>query len=69
MKNIAKLLDFKKLGLEVSNSSTIVPLKSCAGIYFYVNEEYKKLSSSCKSCLGSQVNCSLCQETRVNGNV
>lgn len=57
---VAALLDFDYLGIEVRNRSTMLPLKSCAGLYFQVNDCYQPMRSQCFSCYGNKTSCSLC---------
>jgi hypothetical protein len=61
MVNIDSILDFSSIGMELKGSQIIVPLKSCAGMYFKVNELYKKINSACSTCLGTNRSCKLCQ--------
>lgn len=60
MKKMPEMVDFHKLGMVVKESCVILPLKSCAGILFEVNEKYKTLNSACELCYGSKKTCSLC---------
>ena len=64
MAQIAKLVDFRELGIELRNSRIMLPLKSCAGIYFTVDENYREINQSCRDCLGTYTSCQLCQ---ING--
>jgi hypothetical protein len=61
MEKLARLINFDHLNLELRNKQVILPLKSCAGLYFCVNDEYKKLHSACENCRGTHLNCKLCQ--------
>lgn len=61
---IDELIDFADIGIELRNGTIMVPLKSCAGMFFKVNESYKPLNAACANCRGSHVSCGLCQ---VNG--
>lgn len=61
MATVAKLLDFGALNIEVRNSRIILPLKSCAGLYFSVTEDYEPLGQECENCLGTHSSCKLCQ--------
>lgn len=60
MKKMPKFVSFDSLGMEVKNSCVILPLKSCAGIIYIVNELYTKLDSACQLCYGNKKTCSLC---------
>lgn len=64
MKKLNHLLDFKSIGLELRNDKIILPLKSCAGIIFSVNEEYPELYPACESCRGTYKSCRLCRLSR-----
>lgn len=61
MLKIAELIDLGEIGVELRNSCILVPVKSCAGIYFDVDENYTKLKSECADCRGTHSNCKLCQ--------
>lgn len=65
MKELPKLLDNNDIGVEIRDSGILIPLKSCGGILFNVNENYKKLESQCVDCRGSSVSCSLCSFGRM----
>lgn len=60
------LLDFDQLGIEVKESNIMVPLKSCAGLYFAVNDDYQHINSQCASCFGNLKSCKLCQVSTLN---
>lgn len=60
MKKMPDMVDFDRLGMEVKESCVILPLKSCAGILFKVNEKYRQLDSACELCYGSRKTCTLC---------
>ena len=60
MHKMPSLVDFDALGLEVKESGVILPLKSCAGILFKVNDKYRRLNSACQLCYGSKKTCTLC---------
>lgn len=61
MEKMDALLDFESLGIQLKNSRIMVPLKSCAGIYFKINETYEKINTECNSCMGTHSSCMLCQ--------
>jgi len=60
MQKIASLVDSKKIGVEIKENGMLVPAKSCAGIYFEINDNYKGMDVACKTCLGNQLSCQLC---------
>lgn len=55
------ILDFAALGIEVRNSNIMVPSKSCAGMFFKVDESYEGIGAACATCRGNQSSCKLCQ--------
>lgn len=57
---IAALADSSSIGLRVTDAHVILPQKSCMGLFFYVNQRYKPLSSACKYCSGNKHACRLC---------
>ncbi|MGI6211915.1 MAG: hypothetical protein ACOYJJ_05000 [Anaerovoracaceae bacterium] len=62
--DLAKLLDFDKLGISVREPGVMEPQKSCAGIIFRVNDQYHELRSQCEYCSGSPISCSVCRAGR-----
>lgn len=60
MSKLASILSFDKLEMELKNSRILLPLKSCAGLYFAVTDDYRKMNSECESCRGSHKSCVLC---------
>ena len=61
MQKMPELVDFESIGMKVTESSMLLPLKSCAGILFKVNEKYTPLDGACELCLGNKRTCSLCR--------
>lgn len=61
MQQLASLLSFEELDIELRNSRIIVPLKSCAGLYFSVTDDYRELNQECENCRGTHTSCKLCQ--------
>jgi len=66
MIKVDKLLDFKSIGVEFRNNKVMVPVKSCAGLFFSVTAGYEKLHSACRDCIGSVQNCKLCKQREIN---
>lgn len=60
MENISRLISFEELDIELRNSRIILPLKSCAGLYFSVDDKYEALNENCLECLGTHSSCRLC---------
>jgi hypothetical protein len=58
---LEKILDFGELGIEVRNGNIMIPLKSCAGMFFSVKDGYEPVSVACETCYGNQTSCKLCQ--------
>lgn len=69
MAEIDTLLFFKDIGLTLSASNMIIPLKSCAGIVFAVDEKYVPPEAACKSCNGNHRSCELCSVLRRKSDV
>lgn len=69
--NVAQMQEFfqiqngNEIDVELKNSSIMVPIKSCAGFYFLVNESYKEMKQKCADCLGNVTSCKLC---KIGGN-
>lgn len=61
METLSSLLSFDDLEIELRHSRIIVPLKSCAGMYFSVNDNYEYLKQECENCRGTHTSCKLCQ--------
>ena len=60
-----QLLDAESIDVRLSNSTMMLPLKSCAGFYLAVKEPSQLPGEDCKSCLAEAKGCSFC---RVNNN-
>ncbi|MDO4833965.1 MAG: ASKHA domain-containing protein [Bacillota bacterium] len=60
MRKIPLLINFEDLGMELKESGVIVPVKSCVGIVFKVNDKYEPVGNACKPCRGSRMTCRLC---------
>ena len=60
MTEFPSLCDFTKGGITLNESSYLLPEKSVAGMFFIVNENYRKLDIRCESCEGNPVSCNLC---------
>lgn len=54
------LLASEKIGVNVRNSSLMLPLKSCAGFLVVVDDESKLPDSDCKSCRADHKGCEFC---------
>lgn len=65
MEKMTELTDFEQLGLEVRPSGIILPLKSCAGIFFDVTEAYESIADACQFCYGQYNTCRLCGINKV----
>ena len=61
MRNIDKITHLKEFGMTLHNGTTLIPVKSCAGLYFKVNDKYRPLDGACADCLGTSRSCKLCQ--------
>ena len=62
MDKVDKLIDFKQLGIKLTESKILIPVKSCAGIYFSITDNYKFLNRACVDCYGSETSCKLCRQ-------
>ncbi|MCB6993572.1 hypothetical protein LI177_08775 [bacterium 210820-DFI.6.37] len=58
---LTSMLNMDELDIEVKANGIMVPLKSCAGLYFSVDERYQKLNQACETCMGTHLSCKLCQ--------
>lgn len=61
MENLAELIHIEEFGIEVKNSRILLPLKSCAGVYFKTTEKYIPINSECEICSGNSKGCTFCQ--------
>lgn len=61
---MGELLDFKDKGILIKNGQIMIPLKTCTGIIFKVNDTYRQLHAECASCRGSHISCNLCDINR-----
>lgn len=55
------LIGMSAAGIEVYRDRIMLPLKSCAGIYFAVDNRYREMNTQCISCLGNKESCMMCQ--------
>lgn len=60
MQKLAKLADPSLVGITVSENGSLLPVKSCAGLFLDVTEGYRPLDSECRECIGNAKSCSLC---------
>ncbi|MFV0363288.1 MAG: hypothetical protein ACK5LL_09420 [Suipraeoptans sp.] len=67
LKKIEELLDFERLGIQISRGTIMIPLKSCAGFYFHVDDAYQPVNIQCESCLGNQTSCNFCHVHEMGG--
>lgn len=61
MRKLMPLLDYADLRIKVLDAGTMVPVKSCAGMYFAVTEDYQPMPSACFRCHGARSGCNLCK--------
>ena len=66
MKDLALLADPSEIGIEVRDNGILLPLKSCGGLYFEVDEGYVPIDSACMDCRGTLKSCSYCNLKRRN---
>jgi len=57
---IAALANSSSIGLRVTEAHVILPQKSCMGLLFRVNQQYKPLATACRYCSGNKHACRLC---------
>lgn len=61
IQDIISVVDEEKIQVCVKeNSNLMTPLKSCAGIYFVVDDNYKMIGKECEKCMGNAYGCKLC---------
>lgn len=63
MAKMPLLVDFEELGLQITEGGIMLPVKSCAGLVFKVNDRYRPLDSACRFCRGRDKECRLCRAT------
>lgn len=57
---IVKLVDSAGIGVECNESEIISPIQTCAGIYLLIEPGTLSLGEECNTCLGSRMNCNMC---------
>lgn len=58
----AEILDFKEMGISLNSSGIMIPVKSCAGLFFTVGQGYSGTGAvECRACLGNHQSCRLCK--------
>lgn len=60
MKELTTLLDGAAIGVETRATGILLPLKSCGGMTFRVDDSYVRLSTECADCRGNKSGCSFC---------
>lgn len=65
MQELFQIQNGNEIDVKLRSSSIMVPIKSCAGIYFLVEESYKELKKECADCLGNMTSCNFC---KIGGN-
>ncbi|MDD6311166.1 MAG: hypothetical protein PUB09_04435 [Firmicutes bacterium] len=55
-----ELLNFDNLGIRINSSNVMIPLKSCCGLFFVVNDNYSSVGDECMYCMNETKNCKLC---------
>jgi len=60
-RDIAGIIDPSLIDIEIKASAMMVPVKSCAGIYFDATPDYRQLRNECQDCRGIAESCSLCE--------
>ena len=60
MKELTSLLDGSAIGIQTRPTGILLPLKSCGGMTFRVNDSYVRLSAECVDCRGSKSGCAFC---------
>jgi len=60
MKVIAELASGEAVGIDVSDSGTLKPEKSCGGVYLAVEDDYCLLQGECLYCSGNESGCQYC---------
>jgi predicted sugar kinase len=59
-KELGKVLEIKKLNIEIKESGIMIPLKTCAGIYILLNSQECMPHPDCSTCIGSPKGCAFC---------
>jgi hypothetical protein len=60
MKNLARVLDFGRIGAEVLETGLIRPPKSYAGMFFVVRDAAHMPANACRDCIGDKAGCDFC---------
>jgi len=66
MHDLAELVDGSRIGISTGPGNILIPEKSCAGIYFEVGPDFRKLSRECEDCRGAVSSCGLCNVKNAN---
>ncbi len=56
-----QLLDGRKIGVELTESGILLPVKSCTGFYIAAHHEWALPPGDCLSCLGNAGGCDFCK--------
>lgn len=60
MCNFFEVLDGNKINVELRGNSLLVPLKSCAGFFIAVEDEWVLPPADCQNCKGNSGGCQFC---------
>lgn len=60
IRKIDVLIGLGNAGIGLNDNNVMIPLKSCAGIIFSVNNEYRQLKEECVQCKGNYKSCRMC---------
>ena len=59
-RRLARLADMREIGISLTESGMMIPAKSCCGLYFTVEDTYRKLDAECLYCKGNSAGCAGC---------
>lgn len=60
-KDLFRILDAERIGIQVKDSGIMLPLKSCSGLYFAVTNAENLPHPNCRECIGNSMGCSFCK--------
>lgn len=60
MQTLAGIVDIESMGVELRKNTILVPVKSCVGMYFAVDDNYVPIRNECRDCMGNHRTCKLC---------
>ena len=64
LSTIFQIIDGSEIGVKCLTSCLMVPIKSCAGLFFLMEKSAKRPGAACRDCVGNRSGCKFCNILR-----